>query len=870
MDCSVVEFVGKELGQHGSNIYFKEFSVIVDGVRRSYKLGEFYFMRKDPQQPICIAEFQLIWVNLKDGRKLAAAKLYFRPEDTNSGRLCEHGEDELMEADRFVSVYCEQVPSWEYNSRVPFGSCAYDGVKLANQYINQHNELSSSVNCCCKVTDNCKTQGVRTPVKVLSFPAYCRYRASMKLLATGCKLPRNVMLARGAIEVDCPKTRILFNRFKFQHPNIERFSLAEDIRIPQFKGRPRKRKQSKTKATNDAKKTRVEKENSIPESRNILQMSPKEELKPGRNPTYRIIAPPVDSNPDRNVIHVKIENKNDPGNSKGIKEEIEYSKVDELDNDFERSSMEAESASPDEDDDYKLAMFGDSKFFSDEMAANEEEMEMRRTRSVKREDSDEAPPSELVKNGKTGTILDEAFFREMKNGIIAGEGVDKEKMIKILVDACKDQENFKRELFVFMKQRGTPIVYVPKVGYTRVDLPKLFSLVVSNGGYTQVTLNHKWKKVYDEMALATTITSAATCMRRHYEKLLLPFEKHLRVKHKQDALANKTYSITAQASQPLVLTIKKVKKESPVSPSESPDDSLYLSAHEADIIRSPTSINCRHVETSQELISKSEIFHANNNANIKASTTLPMAVSPKEEHARNMDDRKFERTKLQQGQYPATFKIEPGSGETAKCMSNPDIAKSDGSSQNHHATNTTSTTVCAIPLYKVSEHAFSLRKNAHTTSINAKTILPKQSSFVIPVVSAVPGANANVTVSSFVPSVSSTTMNYHPLHGNEVTVITKARPVENFGPLSVSSALQNINLQNQSQPVFKKRRGRPPKHAKAQMQLLASSVQKSELGYFEKSPNKNGTVIHNYSPHVGGDVPRSMHVMIKARLITQG
>ena len=135
-----------------------------------------------------------------------------------------------MEADRFVSVYCEQVPSWEYNSRVPFGTCAYDGVKLANQYINQHNELSSSVNCCCKVADNCKTHGIRTPVKVLSFPAYCRYRASMKLLATGCKLPRNLMIARGAVEVDCPKTRILFNRFKFQHPNIERFSLAEDIR----------------------------------------------------------------------------------------------------------------------------------------------------------------------------------------------------------------------------------------------------------------------------------------------------------------------------------------------------------------------------------------------------------------------------------------------------------------------------------------------------------------------------------------------------------------------------------------------------------------------------------------------------------------
>ena len=35
------------------------------------------------------------------------------------------------------------------------------------------------------------------------------------------------------------------------------------------------------------------------------------------------------------------------------------------------------------------------------------------------------------------------------------------------MDACKDVEAFKHDLFIFMKQRGTPIVYVPKVGYTR-------------------------------------------------------------------------------------------------------------------------------------------------------------------------------------------------------------------------------------------------------------------------------------------------------------------------------------------------------------------------------------------------------------------
>ncbi len=43
--------------------------------------------------------------------------------------------------------------------------------------------------------------------------------------------------------------------------------------------------------------------------------------------------------------------------------------------------------------------------------------------------------------------------------------------------------------------------------------------------------------------------------------MLLPFEKHLRVKHKTDAMPLKTYSVTSQVSQPLVLTIKTIKQE---------------------------------------------------------------------------------------------------------------------------------------------------------------------------------------------------------------------------------------------------------------------------------------------------------------------
>ncbi|XP_078808906.1 AT-rich interactive domain-containing protein 5A isoform X2 [Oryzias latipes] len=44
----------------------------------------------------------------------------------------------------------------------------------------------------------------------------------------------------------------------------------------------------------------------------------------------------------------------------------------------------------------------------------------------------------------------------------------------------------------------------------------------------QVTARRLWKKVYDELGGSPGSTSAATCTRRHYEKLVLPFERHIK------------------------------------------------------------------------------------------------------------------------------------------------------------------------------------------------------------------------------------------------------------------------------------------------------------------------------------------------------
>ena len=139
-----------------------------------------------------------------------------------------------MEADRHIPVYCEQVASWECRLAIPFGRSVYQGVPAGHDLITNGACSGLCCNCLCNTENGSKHIGTRTHVKVLSFPAYCRYRATMKLIHSGRSLPKKVMIARGAVEVDCCKTKILFNRFKFQHDDIENFALAENIRSKYF------------------------------------------------------------------------------------------------------------------------------------------------------------------------------------------------------------------------------------------------------------------------------------------------------------------------------------------------------------------------------------------------------------------------------------------------------------------------------------------------------------------------------------------------------------------------------------------------------------------------------------------------------------
>ncbi|KAL7854016.1 hypothetical protein AOLI_G00208600 [Acnodon oligacanthus] len=127
----------------------------------------------------------------------------------------------------------------------------------------------------------------------------------------------------------------------------------------------------------------------------------------------------------------------------------------------------------------------------------------------------ETPP--IAVRNKVG-VMELEEQTEKKNGEKTQKGEEREEAT---------EESFLKDLYFFMKQRDTPIERIPHLGFKQIDLYLMFKTVKDLGGYHQVTTQQLWKKVYNILGGNPRSTSAATCTRRHYEKLLLPYEYHL-------------------------------------------------------------------------------------------------------------------------------------------------------------------------------------------------------------------------------------------------------------------------------------------------------------------------------------------------------
>ncbi|XP_059083538.1 AT-rich interactive domain-containing protein 5B-like [Tigriopus californicus] len=155
----------------------------------------------------------------------------------------------------------------------------------------------------------------------------------------------------------------------------------------------------------------------------------------------------------------------------------------------------------------------------------------RKKKKIKRAGSPESESASSESSVSTSVSVS-SKNSNLKNGV-------KKDLISILSQKnTKDELDFLQKLISFMDRRNTPIERPPMLGFKQIDLHLFFLKVEKLGGYEGCMNKKSWKAIYDELGGNPQNTSAATCTRRHYEKFLLPLEKHMRAKAKGGKKAN--------------------------------------------------------------------------------------------------------------------------------------------------------------------------------------------------------------------------------------------------------------------------------------------------------------------------------------------
>ncbi|XP_042552212.1 LOW QUALITY PROTEIN: AT-rich interactive domain-containing protein 5B [Dipodomys spectabilis] len=411
MEPNSLQWVGSPCGLHGPYIFYKAFQFHLEGRPRILSLGDFFFVRCTPKDPICIAELQLLWEERTSRQLLSSSKLYFLPEDTPQGRNSDHGEDEVIAVSEKVIVKLEDLVKWVHSdfSKWRCGLRAGPVKAMALGKNGQKEALlkyrQSTLNSGLNFKDVLKEKAdlgedeEETNVIVLSYPQYCRYRSMLKRIQDkpSSILTDQFALALGGIAVVSRNPQILYCRDTFDHPTlIENESICDEF-APNLKGRPRKKKP-------------------CPQRRDSFSGA-------------------------------KDSNNNSDGKA--------VAKV----------KCEARSA-----------------------------------------------------------------LTKPKNNHNNCKKVSNEEKPKLAIgEECRaDEQAFLVALYKYMKERKTPIERIPYLGFKQINLWTMFQAAQKLGGYETITARRQWKHIYDELGGNPGSTSAATCTRRHYERLILPYERFIK------------------------------------------------------------------------------------------------------------------------------------------------------------------------------------------------------------------------------------------------------------------------------------------------------------------------------------------------------
>ncbi|XP_053244337.1 AT-rich interactive domain-containing protein 5B isoform X1 [Podarcis raffonei] len=411
MEPNSVQWVGSPCGLHGPYIFYKAFQFHLEGRPRILSLGDFFFVRCKPEDPICIAELQLLWEERSSRQLLSSSKLYFLPEDTPQGRNSDHGEDEVVAASEKVTVKLEDLAKWAQadfskwkrglrGEAIRPTELGKNGQKEALSRFRQTTHNSGlNFRDILKEKADLGEDDEDSNVLILSYPQYCRYRSMLKRIQgkPSSILTDQFVLALGGIAVISKNPQILYCRDTFDHPTLIENDCICDEFAPNLKGRPRKKK-------------------SCPQRRDSLSG-------------------------------------------------------------FKDSNNNCEG------------------------------------KAVAKVKCEAKLPLHKTKNNNSNCKK--------------GSSEDKSK-VSVGEECRADEQAFLVALYKYMKERKTPIERIPYLGFKQINLWTMFQAAQKLGGYETITARRQWKHIYDELGGNPGSTSAATCTRRHYERLILPYERFIK------------------------------------------------------------------------------------------------------------------------------------------------------------------------------------------------------------------------------------------------------------------------------------------------------------------------------------------------------
>ena len=117
---------------------------------------------------------------------------------------------------------------------------------------------------------------------------------------------------------------------------------------------------------------------------------------------------------------------------------------------------------------------------------------------------------------------------------------------------------FMKELAEFWDGAGSPLVKIPVIGGTELNLHLLHTIVSRLGGYERVCADRRWMEVTAEMSIhSATAQHVSGALKKHYQQLLLPFDQRSapRVAPPSGAPGSEAGMAGAKAAAPAMVAI---------------------------------------------------------------------------------------------------------------------------------------------------------------------------------------------------------------------------------------------------------------------------------------------------------------------------